>query len=464
MRLHSINEKALRIIVVGAGKVGQTLVEQLCGEGNNITLIDKNANAVENLTARFDIMPIIGNGASYSVLMDAGIEKTDLLIAVTDSDELNLLCCAIAKQVGNCATIARVRTPDYSREVGYITDRFGLAMVINPDQEAAKEVSRMLSLPQALEVSTFAGGKAELIKIQIPKYSILDGKRVMELGSQVTDDIVICAVERGKEVYIPGGNFLLKEGDMMSFATTRPKALKFLAYVGLPPTTVRDCMIIGGGNTAYYLAQRLLTNTNIKVKIIEKDSKRAAELTQLLPKAVIIEGDGSNEEVLREEGIESTDAFVPLTGMDEENILLTMHCRQVSRAKAITKINRITFTEVINGLQLGSVIYPRYITSEAIIAYARAKRDSKGHDNIETLYHLFDHRVEAIEFNVTETFPAVNVALKDLKLKDNVLIAFISRKGKIIFPGGTNRMSVGDTVMIVTKQSGFTQLTDILAE
>lgn len=452
--------QGLSIIIVGCGKVGSTLIEQLSREGHDITVIDKNAQKIQELTNLYDIMGIVGNGASYSTQMEAGIEETDLIIAVTESDELNLLCCTVAKRVGNCAAIARVRTPDYSKEVNYLREKLGLAMIINPEFEAAKEMARILYLPTTLEVNSFAHGQAELIKFKIPEGNVLDGVEIMSLGRSISTKVLICAVERDGEVYIPSGNTKLHKDDVISVVASRKLVKSFLEDIGFKTKRVRDTMIIGGGKAAYYLAVQLL-HMGISVKIIESNRERCEELSALLPKAIIINGDGTDEELLKEEGIEETQSFVPLTGIDEENIMLTLYARQVSDAKVITKLNRIQFRDVIGQLDLGSVIYPRYITSEAIIAYVRAKKDSKN-SNIETLYHMFNHRVEAIEFLVEKKSEVTDIPLMDLSLKKNLLISFINRNGTIIIPGGNDCIKVGDTVMIVTTHTGFNGIRDIL--
>ena len=428
-------KKGLKIIIVGCGKVGTTLVEQLSKEGHDIIIIDKNAKKVQEIANIYDIMGIVGNGASYSVQMDAGIEDTDLIISVTESDELNLLCCTVAKQVGDCAAIARVRTPDYSKEAGYLREKLGLAMIINPELEAAREAARILFLPSALEVNSFAHGQAELIKFAIPAGNILDGLQIAELRGKIETNILVCGVERDGEVHIPSGDFILQQRDVISVVASRKIAREFLSHIGFETK---------------------------HVKIIESNKERCEELSILLPKAIIINGDGTDQELLREEGLPYVESFVPLTGIDEENILLTLHTRQVSKAKVITKINRINFKDVIAKLDLGSVIYPRYITSEAIIAYVRARQASLD-SNIETLYHMFDHRVEAIEFRVYEESAVTNIPLKDLALKKDLLFCFINRNGAIILPNGQDSIQVGDTVMVVTTHTGFNDLRDILA-
>lgn len=454
-------KRGLRIIIVGCGKVGRTLVEQLSQEGHDITIVDRDGQKAQALANLYDIMGVQGNGASYGVLKEAGIETADLLIAVTQSDELNLLCCTVGKQVANCAAIARVRTPDYSREVGYLREKLGLAMIINPEMEAAAEAARILYLPTALEIDSFAHGQADLIKFKVPEGNVLDGMNLITLGQRIAPDILICAAERDGKVIIPRGQYIIRAGDILSFAASRAVGKKFLEDIGFKTNRVRNAMLIGGGRAAYYLARQLLS-MGIQVKIIEISRERCEELSILLPKAVIINGDGTSEELLREEGIERAEAVVALTGIDEENILLTLFARRVSQAKTITKINRITFQDVINNLDLGSVIYPKYITAEAIIRYVRAMRESMD-SNIETLYHMFDHRAEAVEFRVDAPSGVTDIPLKELRLKDSLLVCAIYREGRVRIPNGQDSIQVGDTIMVVTTHTGFSDIRDILA-
>jgi trk system potassium uptake protein TrkA len=450
----------LKIIIVGCGKVGSTLVEQLTKEGNDITIIDTNPDKISTLTNLYDIMGYVGNGASYSVQMNAGINDADLIIAVTESDELNLLCCTVAKRVGDCAAIARVRNPDYGKDVAYLREKLGLAMIINPDMEAAMEAARILYLPTALEVNSFAHGQAELIKFKIPENNVLDQMPLSSIGKISSNKVLICVVERDREVFIPSGDFVMQKGDISSFVMPRKNIRRFLDEIGIKTNPVKDTMIVGGGKTSVYLATQL-AQAGISVKIIEKDPARCEELSILLPKATIINGEGTDEELLKEEGIETVQSFVPLTGIDEENIILTLFARQISKAKIITKINTINFKNVIEQLDLGSIIYPRYITSEAIIAYARAKKDSLS-SNIETLYHMYDSRVEAIEFRVDKNSSVIDIPLMNLSLKKELLICFINRNGTIIIPSGSDCIKSGDTVMVVTKHSGLKDIQDIL--
>ena len=452
----------MNIIIVGCGKVGHTLTEQLVREGHDITIIDTNEQVISNMTELYDVMGIQGNGASLSVLMEAGLDNADLIIAVTGSDELNLLCCTVAKKAGGrLAAIARVRNPDYSDEMNYLRQQLGLSMIIKPELEAAKDIASVLSCPQALSISRFAKGQAELVRFMIPKGNVLCGKKLMHLNDVFRFDYLVCAVERNGEVTIPGGSFELQCGDDITIVTSARDRHRIFESIDMRSDAVRSCMIIGGGKSSYYLAKQLI-NQKVEVKIIEVNRSRCEELSMLLPEALVICGDGSDEALLREEGILSTEAFVPLTGMDEENILLTLFANRVKGIKTITKINRITFNDVIEGLDLGSVVYPKHITAETIIAYVRARQNSIG-SNVETLYHMFENRVEAVEFHVQKDASVIGIPLMELKKKDNLLIACINRGGKIFFPRGMDRIMAGDTVIIVTTHTGFDDISDILA-
>lgn len=408
----------LNIVIVGGGKIGVALIEQLTAEGHDITIIDNNPARIQTITNMYDIMGIAGNGASYGIQMEAGIENADLIIAVTGSDELNLLCCTVASQVGNCASIARVRTPDYSKEAGYLIKKLGLAMIINPELEAAKEVARIISLPIALDATTFTHGQADLVTVKVTSTSPLDNMKITDIAQNISNDFLIGAVERDNEIFIPSGNFTIKANDKISIVAARKDIHNTLKKLGFKTTTIKNCIIIGGGKVAYYLASQLLS-AGVAVKIIEQSKKRCEQLSILLPKAVIINGDGTDADLLNEEDLPGVDSFVPLTGIDEENIMLTLHAKHVSNAKVITKVNRLGFKDVINTLDLGSVVYPRFITAEAIIAYVRALSNSMN-SNVETLYNMFDGRAEAIEFYIKEKSAVTDIPLMNLKLKDNL--------------------------------------------
>ena len=456
------NRKELNIIIVGCGKVGTTLIRRLSEEGHNVTFIDMNRIVVDKISDMYDVMGVVGNGSSYKVQMEAGIEHADLFIAVTESDELNLLCCTVAKKVGDCASIARVRNPVYSDEQPYLREKLGLSMIINPELEAAREISRILRLPAALSTSSFAKGQAEMIRFQIPEGSPLDKKVLFQLQKEFDFKFLICTVERGGDMVIPNGDYRLQSGDIITIVATARNAYFLFRKVGLVKKRVSNAIIIGGGRTCYYLSKQL-SDMGISVKVIENNPERCEELSELLDNTLVIHGDGTDENLLIREGLENADAFVPLTGIDEENILLTLYAKRMTNAKVVTKVNRINFKSVINSLELGSVIHPRLLISEMILTYVRGMRNSMNSDNIEALYHWFEDRVEAIEFRIKGDSAVIDIPLCKLKLKKGVLVGCISRDGKIIIPKGQDYITKGDSVMIVTTHTGFQNITDILA-
>lgn len=451
----------MKIIIVGCGKVGTTLAEQLNRENHDITLIDTNEEAIQNISDSADVMGVTGNGAVYQVQMEAGIQDADLLIATTNSDELNMLCCLIAKKAGNCHTIARIRNPEYSSEIRYIREELNLSLAINPELAAAREIARLLRFPSAIKIEPFAKGRIELLKFLIPEPSLLNDMRVMDVVNRLKSNVLICVVERGNDVVIPDGNFVMKKGDKISFIASHQESADFFKKAGVDNNIVKSAMFVGGGKLTHYLC-RLLEDTKIKIKIIERDEERCRQLSELLPKAMIIHGDGTDEQLLLEEGIRQTEAFASLTGFDEENIMLSLYASSQSKAKLITKVNKIAFENVINSLNLGSLIQPKMLTAEIILQYVRAMQNSMGSSNIETLYKIAADKAEALEFRVKEGSPILGIPLEKLKLIDNLLVACINRGGTIITPRGKDTVEAGDTVIVVTTHTGLNDLTDIL--
>ena len=451
----------MKIIIVGCGKVGTTLAEQLNRENHDITLIDTNEEAIQNISDSADVMGVTGNGAVYQVQMEAGIQDADLLIATTNSDELNMLCCLIAKKAGNCHTIARIRNPEYSSEIRYIREELNLSLAIYPELAAAREIARLLRFPSAIKIEPFAKGRIELLKFLIPEHSLLNDMRVMDVVNRLKSNVLICVVERGNDVVIPDGNFVMKKGDKISFIASHQESADFFKKAGVDNNIVKSAMFVGGGKLTHYLC-RLLEDTKIKIKIIERDEERCRQLSELLPKAMIIHGDGTDEQLLLEEGIRQTEAFASLTGFDEENIMLSLYASSQSKAKLITKVNKIAFENVINSLNLGSLIQPKMLTAEIILQYVRAMQNSMGSSNIETLYKIAADKAEALEFRVKEGSPILGIPLEKLKLIDNLLVACINRGGTIITPRGKDTVEAGDTVIVVTTHTGLNDLTDIL--
>ena len=450
----------MKIVIVGCGNVGRSLAEQLSKEGHNITIVDEQEETVRGVADAYDIMGIVGNGAVYSVQMEAGVNEADLLIAVTGQDELNLLCCLIARKTGGCQTVARVRNPVYYKEIAYLKEELGLSLVINPEYAVAAEMARLLKFPSALKIDTFAKGRVELVKYRIAEDSKLNDMQLKDVGNHFKSSVLICVAERGDDVYIPDGNFTLQAGDIITIVGKSAQVAAFFKKMGLPTSRTKDVMIIGGGETSYYLAN-LLTDIGIDVKIVDKSRARCEELSELLPKAMVICGDGTERELLMEEGLPSAGAFVAMTNLDEENIMLSLFAKSQMKGKVITRIHRIAYDKIVANLDLDSIVYPKSITAEIIIKFVRAMHNSLG-SNIETLYRLNEGKVEALEFLIKEDCPIVGVPLQELKLKDNLLVCSINHKGTILTPGGQSVMSVGDTVVIVTTATGFHDIRDIL--
>ena len=360
----------MKIIITGCGKVGRTLAEQLSRENHDVTVIDQNPEALQYVADNLDAMCVVGNGAVFRTQIEAGVEDADLMIATTSSDELNMLCCLIAKKAGNCHTVARIRNPEYYQEIRYIRGELNLSMAINPERAAAMEIARLLRFPSAIKIEPFAKGRVELLKFVIPKESALDQMRVSEVVEKLRSNVLICAVERGDMVVIPDGNFRMQSGDKISFIAPHKDSADFFKKAGIGTSTIKSVMIVGGGRLAYYLA-KTLSDTRMKIKIIDRDERRCRELSELLPGAMIIHGDGTDQRLLLEE-IGSAGAFASLTGVDEENIMMSLYAASESDAKIITKVGRIAFENVINSLNLGSVIYPKLLTADIILQYVRA--------------------------------------------------------------------------------------------
>lgn len=451
----------MKIIIVGCGKVGLSLAEQLTTEKHDVVVIDLNYKKLREITDSIDVMCIEGNGINSEVLKEAGIMDADVLIATTESDEKNVLCCLVAKNTGNCQTIARVRNPEYIKEIRHIKDELNMAMVLNPDNTAASEIARLIRYPSSVtKCDTFAKGRVDMLTIEIPEECVLDGRRIRDLKSTVHCNVLICAVERDGQVFIPTGDFILKSGDLISFVGKRSQQMMFFKELKMATDISKSILIVGGSNIGYYLAKSL-EDLPVSVKIIDSDVEKCNALSAKLDKTTIINGDATDRNVLLEEGIEDVDTVVALTGLDEENIMISLYAKSVSKAKVITKINRINFEDVISSLNLGSVINPKLISADSITRYVRGMVNSVG-SSIETLYRIASGKAEAMEFTVREDFEGLNVPLADLKLKPNVLLACIHRQGNLIIPGGQDYLATNDTIIVVTSTTGLNCLNDCL--
>ncbi|MGN0507168.1 MAG: Trk system potassium transporter TrkA [Lachnospiraceae bacterium] len=452
----------MKIIIVGCGKVGYALAQQLNDEGHEITMIDKSTERLQPAISNFDLQGVVGNGTSFLTQKEAGIENADLFIAVTNQDEVNLISCLIAKKAGNCQTIARVRNPDYFSELDYLKLCMDMSMVINPEWAAASEIARLIQVPEAMEIDSFAKGRIDLLRVAISENSPLHNMKVSEFSKKMNHEVLVCILVHDHQVIIPNGNSILRAGDTISVILPREKIPEFYKISKLSTLReIRDVMIAGGGTTSYYLAQILL-KAGIQVKIIERDNERCHFLSDALPKATVIHADATEHEVLLEEGLPQTDAFVSMTTTDEENVFLSLYADKVSpRSKKITKVGRLVLDEIIADLPVGSLISPRNITTEYILQYVRAQSNSYG-SNVEALYRLMDNQVEALEFHVRDNSPIIGIPLQNLSLKKDLLVCCIVRGKSIITPSGRDAMQLNDTVIVVTTNKGLQDISDIL--
>lgn len=451
----------MQIIILGAGKVGETLTKYLANEDHDVVIVDLDAEKVEAIVEQYDVIGVTGNGATYDVLMDAGVEHTDILIAVTESDELNILACLLAKQMGAKNCCARVRKPEYLKQKMFMRNQLGLSMIINPELEAANEIFRMLLFPSALNIGTFVGGRIELAEFRICEGSKLNGLALHNLSKVSKAKVLICAVQRKDEIMIPDGDFMLQHNDRIFVAGRHQDLARFCPDIGLFEQKIKRVMIVGGGSISFYLA-RQLEEQGIRVKLIENNPARCAELSQKLPHATVIQANGSDEEILLEEGIENTDAFISLTGLDEENIVISLYAKQMKVKKTVAKVTRMNFSNVLDSLDIDSIISPKSIIASQIIRYVRAKNNKDDDTSVKTLYKIANDQLEALEFVVTERTSFVNKKIMDLKVKENILIAAITRENGFIIPNGETAIHVDDHIVVVTKDQKLGNLNDII--
>ncbi len=438
----------MRIIIVGLGKIGSTITDFLTHEDHDIIVIDTNQTIVQEIVDSYDVKGVVGNGASYQVLMEAEANKADMLIASTSSDELNILSCLVSKKCGVKYTIARVRDPEYSKQIDFFHKELGVSMIVNPEFETAREIYRILRFPSALKIETFASGRVEIAEMIVAENSDLVGKRLMDIRKELDVNVLICIVEREGKAYIPDGYFVLQANDKIYVNAPKMELSKFFKNSGNLKNKVKSVMIIGGSKISFYLTVKLI-EMGVKVKIIEIDKTRCQQLSELLPSVDVINGEGSNQMLLKEEGIENVDAVVTLTGFDEENIIISLYAKLKKVPKIITKINRYNLSDIFKSVNLDSVISPKEVTANHIIRYVRSLENAV-ESEVKTLYKLVNNQVEASEFYLAEETSFTHITFKDLKLKPNILIASIIRDNKVIIPSGTDYMQAGDSVIVVS--------------
>lgn len=451
----------MKIIVVGCGKIGRTVISSLVAEGHDVTAIDREAAVIEEITNLHDVMGVCGNGADCETLEEAGIKDTELFLSATDSDEMNMLACFLAKRMGASHTIARIRNPEYNdKSLGFMRNELGLDMAINPELLAARELFRILRLPSAAKVETFSGRNFEMVEIKLKADSLLDGLSLIELRKKFQVTLLVCAVQRGDKVFIPDGNFILRSGDRIGITAQPTEIMKFFKMLGIMQKQAKNVMILGASKTAFYLAKMLLS-AGSTVKIIELDPVRCAQFSEELPGAVIINGDGAQQELLLEEGIKDTDAFVSLTGKDEENILISYFVSTLEVPKIITKVNRKEFILMAENLGAESIITPRKIIANILVKYARGLHNSLG-SKVETLHKVMGSEAELLEFIVQPDCTLIGTTLRELDTKPGTLIAGIIRGRKTIIPTGDDHLQTYDKVIVLSSTPGMNDLSEIL--
>ena len=451
------------IVVVGLGKVGQLLTQYLSKEGHDVVVVDHNRQKVEDIVNQYDVLGICGNGANNDILIEAGVEKADAVISVTTSDELNILSGLICKRLGARYTIARVRNPDYSRQKDFLRNDLGFSMIINPEAEAANEIRRMITFSSAMKVDTFAKGKVELIELKIFEGIQLVHLKLSDLSSVTRSSVLICAVKRGQEVIIQNGDFVIEQNDHLYVTGSHKDLARFCLDVGFLSKKIKNVVIIGGSKIAFYLI-RQLSVLGIKTKIIEHNHQRCVELSQKIPYTTIIEADGSNHDILLEEGIQKSDALVSLTGLDEENIILALLGKQLGVKKSIAKVNRMSLGHMLDKMDIDNIVDPKSIIASQIIGYLRAKDNNDESTSVQTLYKIVNDEVEALEFVVNEKTRYIHKPLKNIHIKNHILIAGILRNNEMIVPKGDDTLEIGDRVIIVTIDSLIKKLNDIFEE
>jgi len=449
----------MKILIIGSGKVGYTLAESLTSKEHDVTVIDNHDEALSEAAEKLDVMLIKGSGASLSTLKQAGAEHADIVIATTRSDEVNMLCCILAKKLGVKHAIARVRDPEYVRDIDLFKRQLDIDLVINPERSTASEILRLLRFPAAVEIDTLNRGRTELIGFRVTSGDRISGVTLAQLRKKVKSPVIVCMVERGDDVHIPRGDFIIEEGDLAFVAGRFDDITKFFREIGRATHMASNVMIIGGGRTTHYLAH-MASMIGIKSVIIERNEEECARLAENLPHATIIHGDGLDQELLESENIRGMDALAALTNMDEDNLIISLYANHAGVPKVVTKSNHHNYAPLVKNLGIDSVVSPRLITANRIMHFVRGLSGSRG-GAARALYSLLGGRVEAIEFVVSRDTRYIGEKIKDMPIKPGVTIVSILRGGDSITPGGSDFFLEGDSAVIVTAQLGFDELNDI---
>ena len=451
----------MKIIVIGTGKVGGILIEQLASEGHQIVAIDRNEKKLLDIQNSLDVLCLSGNAVDRNLLIEAGAGTADLVIAATNSDEVNMICCLLAKKLGASHTIARVRKPELADEIDVFSEDMGLSMTINPELYAAQEIFSVLRFPGLMYVEPFRHGLFEIVEFRLAEEGPVTSMTLQELALKYSSKALVCAIRRNGSTFIPGGNATLMKGDVISFAAEPNEAEHFLRLCGIKSRMPKHIIIIGAGMIAYYLI-RMMREVGMKPVILDNDPVTAGEFNQLLPEILVLNADGTNRDVLEEEGLDTADAFISLTGTDEVNILMGMYAQREGVPKVVTKISKSSMIDLIDSDRVGSIVCPRDIVTSRVISYVRAA-ESAGSSNVETVYRISEQSAEALEFIVKENHEDLTgIPLRNLSLRDGILICAILRNRSVIIPRGNDTIEQGDHVIITTTLKQLTDLSMIL--
>ena len=450
----------MEIIVVGAGAVGSAICEQLVKEGHDVTVVDSDPSSIAQISAAYDVTAVMGSSTDIEVLRQAGAETADMLIAVTQMDEMNILCCYAAKKLGTTHTAARIRNPEYGAFMDLMEAGMNLSLTINPEYAVAKKISRMLKFPTATKIDTFCDGRVEMAEFTVSEDSPLANLTLLDVREKFNINFLVCGVKRGDKAYIAKGDFTFAARDVVSIISSPEGSQDFFKKIGSKNQSVKSAMIVGSGEITHYLCS-ILKKSKMNIKVIEKDRALCDEISSSFPHVTVVHGDTTNQQIMAEEGIARVGAFLALSDSDEQNMILSLHAKEKTKGKIVTKVTRMDYDSVIDRLNLDTVIYPKTIVSDMIIRYVRSAQNTRG-SNMETLYNVIKGEVEASEFIIRQSSAVVGVPISNLRFKKNVLVAAILRDGEVIIPRGYDTIEIGDAVVIVSKVTGLQDVTDIL--
>ncbi|MDO4731491.1 MAG: Trk system potassium transporter TrkA [Clostridia bacterium] len=449
----------MNIVIIGAGKFGFKLTQILSNENHNITVIDISEHKIDRCVNYFDVLGITGNGANYDLLMEAGVCDADIVLALTESDEKNMLCSMIARKMGAKRTISRVRNSEYYDQIAFLRSELGIDMFVNPDLEAAEEISRILMLPQATQVEAFANGRIDFVELKVKEGGKLANLKVNDILRKTYAKVLICAVERDNEVYIPKGDFTLKVGDTIYISASHQNICNFIESLDEKKKYIKTVLIIGGGRITYYTAKQLL-KLNMRVKIIEKNEQKCFELSEKFDKITVIHGDATDHHLLEEENIDNIDAFLALTGDDRINVILSMYAQSKNVKKIVTKVSGMMLDSLLDHIGLDTIICPKDIVSNQILSYVRANSNAKA-SNVQMLYRIVNEKAEVLEFHISDKDSITGKRLSEINIREDALISCISRNNKIITPSGNDIIKSGDRILVVTTSKNVMSIDDI---